>query len=98
MSISCRYMKSIFPKADETIILEVLQNNENSIQRSSDILRDMGYEKKETVKPSVAKVDSVNSAKPKNKEDNFNEIPVVSAAQIMTNEDKQICKFYLKFN
>ncbi|XP_076265063.1 uncharacterized protein LOC143199151 isoform X5 [Rhynchophorus ferrugineus] len=87
-----KYMKSIFPRADETIILEVLQNNDNSIQRSSDVLRDMGYEKKETVKPSMAKVDPVIIEKPEDKKNKVDETPVISTAQIMTIEDKQILK------
>lgn len=44
-------MKSIFPNADETIILDCLQNNENSIQKTSEKLGEMGYSKKEIVKP-----------------------------------------------
>ncbi|XP_076265060.1 uncharacterized protein LOC143199151 isoform X2 [Rhynchophorus ferrugineus] len=90
--LKLRYMKSIFPRADETIILEVLQNNDNSIQRSSDVLRDMGYEKKETVKPSMAKVDPVIIEKPEDKKNKVDETPVISTAQIMTIEDKQILK------
>lgn len=56
-------MKSIFPHADETIILECLQNNENSIQKTSEKLGEMGYSKKEIVKPvtSVVKPKTVDS-------------------------------------
>lgn len=49
-------MKSIFPNADETIILECLQNNENSIQKTSERLGEMGYSKKEIVKPVTSNV------------------------------------------
>ncbi|KAJ8945950.1 hypothetical protein NQ318_016778 [Aromia moschata] len=41
-----KYMKSIFPEADETVILEILQNNDNKIQKTSDILQDMGFAKR----------------------------------------------------
>lgn len=50
-------MKSIFPNADETVILECLQNNENSIQKTSDLLKEMGYSKKETMKPATPKTE-----------------------------------------
>lgn len=43
-------MKSIFPKAEETIILDILANNDNNIQKASDALKQMGFEKKDVVK------------------------------------------------
>lgn len=58
ISNSCRYMKSVFPEADETIILEVLQNNENNIQKTSETLKGMGFEKKDTVKVAQQKMEA----------------------------------------
>lgn len=43
-------MKSIFPKAEETVILDVLANNDNNIQKTSDVLKEMGYEKRDVLK------------------------------------------------
>lgn len=43
-------MKSIFPKAEETIILDVLGNNDNNVQKTSEALKEMGYEKNDTTK------------------------------------------------
>lgn len=40
-------MKSLFPKADEAVILDVLANVDNNVQRASEQLVRMGYEKKE---------------------------------------------------
>lgn len=51
-------MKSVFPQADETIILEVLQNNENNIQKTSECLKNMGFEKKDTVKVAQQKLEA----------------------------------------
>lgn len=51
-------MKSVFPQADETIILEVLQNNENNIQKTSETLKGMGFEKKDTVKVAQQKLEA----------------------------------------
>nr|XP_022915668.1 uncharacterized protein LOC111425694 isoform X3 [Onthophagus taurus] len=45
-----KYMKSIFPKAEETVILDVLTSNENNIQKASDTLKGMGYERRDPVK------------------------------------------------
>ncbi|CRL02963.1 CLUMA_CG015743, isoform A [Clunio marinus] len=42
-----RYLKSMFPKAEETIILDVLATVENNVQKASESLIRMGYEKKE---------------------------------------------------
>ncbi|XP_017780469.1 PREDICTED: uncharacterized protein LOC108565477 isoform X3 [Nicrophorus vespilloides] len=45
-----KYMKSIFPKAEETVILDVLANNENNIQKTSECLKGMGFVKKDPAK------------------------------------------------
>lgn len=43
------------PKAEETVILDVLAMTENNIQKASDKLLEMGYEKKEmTPAPRLA--------------------------------------------
>ncbi|KAJ2954095.1 hypothetical protein O0L34_g2312 [Tuta absoluta] len=44
-----KYMKSIFPKAEETLILDVLANKDNNVQKASEELQSMGFSKKETV-------------------------------------------------
>lgn len=43
-------MKCIFPKAEETVILDVLTNSDNNIQKASEWLRKMGYERKDPTK------------------------------------------------
>lgn len=43
-------MKSIYPTPDESIILDVLAGNDNNIQKASEVLSDMGYARKDTVK------------------------------------------------
>ncbi|XP_070499731.1 uncharacterized protein [Chironomus tepperi] len=42
-----RYLKSMFPKCEETIILDILASCENNVQKASEQLIRMGYEKKE---------------------------------------------------
>ncbi|GBP97560.1 hypothetical protein EVAR_63830_1 [Eumeta japonica] len=44
-----RYLKSIFPKAEETLILDVLANKDNNVQKASEELQTMGFSKKETL-------------------------------------------------
>ncbi|XP_053675359.1 uncharacterized protein LOC128725623 [Anopheles nili] len=46
-----RYMKSIFPKAEETLILDVLANADNNVQNASQQLLKMGYDKREQPVP-----------------------------------------------
>lgn len=43
-------MKSIFPKAEETVILDVLTSSDNNIQKASEWLKKMGYERKDPIK------------------------------------------------
>ncbi|CAH1712089.1 unnamed protein product [Chironomus riparius] len=42
-----RYLKSMFPKCEETIILDILATVDNNVQKASEQLIRMGYEKKE---------------------------------------------------
>lgn len=42
-----RYLKSQFPKAEETMILDVLATVENNVQKATEQLIRMGYEKRE---------------------------------------------------
>ncbi|XP_055696156.1 uncharacterized protein LOC129797520 isoform X3 [Lutzomyia longipalpis] len=49
-----RYLKSIFPKAEETLLLDVLANADNHVQKASEELTAMGYEKKDTTIPKVS--------------------------------------------
>lgn len=71
-------MKSVFPQADENIILEVLQNNENNIQKTSETLTSMGFEKKDTLKVAQQKLE----AKMEQKREEKIESEVVPAPQI----------------
>ena len=56
-------MKSIFPKADETLLLDILANSENNVQNASEKLINMGYEKKDFIsmvsKPKVEEKEEV---------------------------------------
>lgn len=54
---NCRYMKSLFANADEDVILECLQNNDNNIQMTSEMLKEMGYSRKETLRTASPKIE-----------------------------------------
>lgn len=44
-------MKSIYPKAEETLLLDILANADNNVQIASEKLIAMGYEKRDTTAP-----------------------------------------------
>ncbi|XP_075151441.1 uncharacterized protein LOC142225536 isoform X2 [Haematobia irritans] len=44
-----RYMKMIYPKADETLLLDVLANSDNNVQTASEKISSLGYTKKEFI-------------------------------------------------
>lgn len=52
-----RYLKSIHPKADEEVLLDILANTENNVQKASEKLSKMGYEKRDTTQPKVTNRD-----------------------------------------
>lgn len=41
-----RYLKSIFPKAEETLILDILASKDNNVLQASEELLTMGFPKK----------------------------------------------------
>merc|ERR1719427_1516697 len=43
-----RYLKSVFPTVEEYLLLDVLANSENNVQKATDKLSKMGYVKRET--------------------------------------------------
>lgn len=46
-----RYLKSIYPKAEEMLLLDILANADNNVQKASEKLTLMGYEKRDTTAP-----------------------------------------------
>lgn len=76
-----RYLKSIFPKAEETLILDILANKDDNVQKASEELIGMGFTKKDT---SIQK-----------KKDKETPQPVKKVVTIMkTTEEKMQCKLY----
>lgn len=49
-----RYLKNVFPKVDETILLEILEQSDNNVQKASEKLIDLGYEKRNPTLPAKA--------------------------------------------
>lgn len=49
-----RYLKNVFPKVDETILLDVLEQSDNNVQKASEKLIDLGYEKRNPTVPARA--------------------------------------------
>ncbi|XP_046467734.1 uncharacterized protein [Neodiprion pinetum] len=47
-----RYLKNVFPKADETILLDILEQSDNNVQKASEKLIELGYEKRSPTGPS----------------------------------------------
>lgn len=84
-------MKSIFPNADETLILECLQNNDNSIQKTSETLNEMGYSKKDTVKLSTPKSDPKLIQGVEKSVEKLKTPPPLP--QLKTGEERHECKF-----
>lgn len=88
-------MKSIFPKAEETVILDVLANNDNNIQKTSDILKEMGYEKRDVFK--VLQQQAEEKAKAEEEELIQIQSAEEMARKVLTPEDKIKGTFPLTF-
>ncbi|XP_054735099.1 uncharacterized protein LOC129242471 isoform X3 [Anastrepha obliqua] len=48
-----RYMKTIFPKADEMVLLDILASSDNNVQTASEKLISMGYTKRDFIPPKT---------------------------------------------
>jgi hypothetical protein len=48
-----RYLKSVFPKVEETLLLDILSNSDNNVQKATEKLIAMGFEKRDTPPPRL---------------------------------------------
>ncbi|XP_044766470.1 uncharacterized protein LOC123322590 isoform X1 [Coccinella septempunctata] len=87
--LKLRYMKSIFPKAEETLILEILSNHDNNIQKSSEKLREMGFEKKDSLKISQQKYEMQIKSEEDKEEDPKSPSPI---PKVLTTQEKETVK------
>lgn len=81
----CRYLKSIYPKAEETLLLDILANADNNVQKASEKLTTMGYEKRDTTAPKVTNRDREEQVMKERKEA---ENTPPSLPKCKTNEEK----------
>ncbi|CAL7945777.1 unnamed protein product [Xylocopa violacea] len=50
-----KYLKNVFPKVEETMLLDILEQSENNVQKASEKLIDLGYEKRNPTVPKSAR-------------------------------------------
>lgn len=48
-----KYLKSVFPKVEETLLLDILSNSDNNVQKATEKLIAMGFEKRDTPPPRL---------------------------------------------
>nr|XP_031844059.1 uncharacterized protein LOC116431985 isoform X3 [Nomia melanderi] len=46
-----KYLKNVFPKVEETMLLDILELSDNNVQKASEKLIDLGYEKRNPTGP-----------------------------------------------
>ncbi|XP_026302116.1 uncharacterized protein LOC410057 isoform X3 [Apis mellifera] len=46
-----KYLKNVFPKVEETMLLDILEQSDNNVQKASEKLIDLGYEKRNPIAP-----------------------------------------------
>lgn len=49
-----KYLKSVFPVVEETLLLDTLDNSDNNVHRASEQLMTMGFNKRDTPPPRVS--------------------------------------------
>ncbi|XP_055845637.1 uncharacterized protein LOC129911754 isoform X2 [Episyrphus balteatus] len=89
-----RYMKNVFPKADETLLLDILANSDNNVQKASETLIAMGYVKRDVAAPP--KLTLRNEGKSNNTEgEECNKI-IPLRPKVYTEEEKNQMKIRLQ--
>lgn len=84
-------MKSLFPQPDETVILDVLTSNDNNIQKTTEALKEMGFQRKDTTKVEKPKPPETPKKDDEEKEENkMQSAPVV---KIKSLAEKEKCKY-----
>uniref|UniRef100_A0A182LW38 WW domain-containing protein n=1 Tax=Anopheles culicifacies TaxID=139723 RepID=A0A182LW38_9DIPT len=91
-----RYMKSIFPKAEETLILDVLANADNNVQTASQQLLTMGYEKREQPVPQRNSASRKGTGTSQATEDDKKEEPKTPTPKLKSPEEKKKIKSRLQ--
>uniref|UniRef100_A0A182NIT2 WW domain-containing protein n=1 Tax=Anopheles dirus TaxID=7168 RepID=A0A182NIT2_9DIPT len=91
-----RYMKSIFPKAEETLILDVLANADNNVQTASQQLLKMGYDKREQPVPQRNSASRKGTGTSQATEDDKKEEPKTPTPKLRSPEEKKKIKTRLQ--
>lgn len=52
--IFSRYLKSVFPIVEETLLLDTLCNSDNNVHQATETLVNMGFDKRATPPPRVS--------------------------------------------
>lgn len=97
-----KYMKSMFPKADETVILDTLYNVDNNVQAATTQLQAMGFDKKDSATPSCAgtpsgKIKDVGKVVKNEEKEKIISTPT-SSARLRSVVEKQAIRDRLKKN
>ncbi|XP_034946401.1 uncharacterized protein [Chelonus insularis] len=61
-----KYLKNIFPKVDETLLLDILEQSDNNVQKATEKLVEQGYEKRNPTGPSKSIIRSKEDGEIKN--------------------------------
>ncbi|KAM7352779.1 uncharacterized protein ACRADG_005162 isoform 2-T3 [Cochliomyia hominivorax] len=92
-----RYMKTIFPKADETLLLDVLANADNNVQKASEKLISLGYVKKDFAPPPKLSNRPQNEVADYTKRSDHDEIKIIPLRpKEYSEEEKEAIKQHLK--
>lgn len=51
--MACRYLKSVFPVVEETVLLDTLSSSDNNVHQATETLLTMGFDKRATPPPRV---------------------------------------------
>lgn len=86
-----RYLKSIYPKAEEMLLLDILANADNNVQKASEKLTSMGYEKRDTTAPRSTNRNREEQIQKERIEAEYTPPPL---PRLKSNEEKQKSNFF----
>lgn len=101
ISYQIRYLKGIYPKAEEMLLLDILANADNNVQKASEKLQSMGYQKRDSTTPKLPTRgrEEQNEQKERDKIEAENTPP--PQPRLKSNEEKQksaVCSWVFSFD
>lgn len=86
--VLCRYLKSVFPVVEETVLLDTLCSADNNVNQATETLLTMGFNKQHSITNIVPKLPRVTLT---NSENDYDEDDMFWLRRKIYDKNKSVC-------